>query len=483
MYLSILVLPLLGSIGSGFLGRKLGITGSQFISCVCLGISSLFMTIAFYQVCLCGSPVEINLGSWIDSEFMTISWVFYFDQLTVMLGMAVLYCSTAIHIYSIYYLSSDPAKRSGKTLFRELLSNSGEALKLMIPNYNRKIISGWSNHSCMVTSHKIDENQMGYRGSKSDFIIKSVKEQRVDGSWWINPIHLRYTLMGFERNYQIKIPSKQLNIKKYSTLTYPSYVNPWFWTGLIDGEGSFTIVIDKNKNRNLGWRVQAKFQIGVHKRDLSLLLQLQQYLDGIGSIYIHPTLNKVNYSVDSNKQLVNLINHFDKYPLLTQKAADFMLFKQVVNLMTNKAHLTMEGLYKIINIKASMNLGLSDILKEEFKEFYSVERPIINTECIPDGNWLSGFVTGEGNFDVNISQSKNELGFRAQLRFRISQHIRDIKLMELIKIYLGSGSIYKYPSNNAVSLTIVNITDITSTIIPFFEKNPLLKIIWLYRLM
>jgi hypothetical protein len=108
MYLSILLLPLLGSIGSGFLGRKLGVTGSQFISCLCLGISSIFMTIAFYQVCLCGSPVEINLGSWIDSEFMTISWVFYFDQLTVMLGLAVLYCSTAIHIYSIYYLSSDP---------------------------------------------------------------------------------------------------------------------------------------------------------------------------------------------------------------------------------------------------------------------------------------------------------------------------------------------------------------------------------------
>ena len=108
MYLSILLLPLLGSIGSGFLGRKLGTTGSQLISCSFLGLSSILMTIAFYQVCLCGSPVEINLGSWIDSEFMTISWVFLFDQLTVMLGMAVLYCSTAIHIYSIYYLETDP---------------------------------------------------------------------------------------------------------------------------------------------------------------------------------------------------------------------------------------------------------------------------------------------------------------------------------------------------------------------------------------
>ena len=123
-----------------------------------------------------------------------------------------------------------------------------------------------------------------------------------------------------------------------------------------------------------------------------------------------------------------------------------------------------------------MNLGLSDMLKDEFKEYNSVERPIINTEGIPDPNWLSGFVTGEGNFDVNITQSNNKLGFRVQLRFRISQHIRDKNLMGLIKIYLGSGSIYKYPSNNAVSLTIVNITDITTTIIPFFEKNPLLGV-------
>ena len=49
------------------------------------------------------------------------------------------------------------------------LSNSGEALKLMGPSYSRKAISGWSNYSCTVTSHKIDENKMGDRGSKSDF--------------------------------------------------------------------------------------------------------------------------------------------------------------------------------------------------------------------------------------------------------------------------------------------------------------------------
>jgi NADH-ubiquinone oxidoreductase chain 5 len=108
MYLSIIILPLLGSLVSGLLGRKVGVTGSHFVTCTCLILSSLLMTIAFYEVGLSGSPVHINLGSWIESELMSISWEFYFDQLTVSLGLAVLYCSSLIHIYSIDYLSSDP---------------------------------------------------------------------------------------------------------------------------------------------------------------------------------------------------------------------------------------------------------------------------------------------------------------------------------------------------------------------------------------
>jgi len=81
---------------------------------------------------------------------------------------------------------------------------------------------------------------MGNRGSKSEIcsfccynnkIVQiPVKEQRVDGSWSIvnkKNILLRCTLMDFERNYQVKILSKQFSVKNYSTFTYPSYVNPY----------------------------------------------------------------------------------------------------------------------------------------------------------------------------------------------------------------------------------------------------------------
>nr|YP_010846108.1 NADH dehydrogenase subunit 5 [Cyathus pallidus]WEV87295.1 NADH dehydrogenase subunit 5 [Cyathus pallidus] len=108
MYLSIIILPLLSSLASGFLGRKIGVTGSHFITCSSLILTSLLITIAFYEVGIVGSPVYINLNSWLDIGIISINWEFYFDQLTVSLGLAVIYCSTLIHIYSIDYLSSDP---------------------------------------------------------------------------------------------------------------------------------------------------------------------------------------------------------------------------------------------------------------------------------------------------------------------------------------------------------------------------------------
>ena len=76
-----------------------------------------------------------------------------------------------------------PVKCLGKALLWAKLSNSGDALKLLVPSHVRKYMSGWSNYPCTVTSQKMLETKMGYRGSKS--VYTTVKEQRVDGSWSI----------------------------------------------------------------------------------------------------------------------------------------------------------------------------------------------------------------------------------------------------------------------------------------------------------
>jgi hypothetical protein len=38
-----------------------------------------------------------------------------------------------------------------------------------------------------------------------------------------------------------------------------------------------------------------------------------------------------------------IIDFFDKYPLITQKLADYLLFKQVFEMIKNKEHLTIKG--------------------------------------------------------------------------------------------------------------------------------------------
>ena len=64
--------------------------------------------------------------------------------------------------------------------------------------------------------------------------------------------------------------------------------------------------------------------------------------------------------MSSLKEIAVLIEHFYKYPLITQKFADFYLFRQAIELIKQKEDLTKEGLQKLVNIKASLNLGLSD---------------------------------------------------------------------------------------------------------------------------
>ncbi len=108
MYLSIVTLPLLGSIVSGFFGRKVGVSGAQLITCLSVIITTILAIVAFFEVGLNNISVSITLFRWIDSEWFNIIWGFQFDSLTVSMLIPVLIISSLVHIYSIGYMSSDP---------------------------------------------------------------------------------------------------------------------------------------------------------------------------------------------------------------------------------------------------------------------------------------------------------------------------------------------------------------------------------------
>jgi hypothetical protein len=72
-----------------------------------------------------------------------------------------------------------------------------------------------------------------------------------------------------------------------------------------------------------------------------------------------------------------IIDHFYNFPLITQKWSDFQLFKAAFELVKCKKHLTLDGLEKIVSIKASMNLGLPGDLKLAFPKFIPIARPLL----------------------------------------------------------------------------------------------------------
>ena len=108
------------------------------------------------------------------------------------------------------------------------------------------------------------------------------------------------------------------------------------------------------------------------KRTYALLEQIQSFF-GVGANHGN---DSVQFRVGSLVDLKVIINHFDKYPLLSQKLGDFQLFRRVVEIMMRKEHLTPGGLQQIVNIRASINNGLSDSLKIAFPDTAPVIRPL-----------------------------------------------------------------------------------------------------------
>jgi hypothetical protein len=258
-------------------------------------------------------------------------------------------------------------------------------------------------------------------------------------------------------------------------VTESQNLDPWFVSGFVDGEGSFVVILAKNDKLKSGWRVQAVFSIGLHGKDLALLKQIQTYFHGIGDIYHKKSDGSYQYTISNIKDIKDiLIPHFENYPLITQKKADFILFKSVVELIIDKEHLSRAGVEKIVGLKASLNKGLPEGLKAAFPHVNSVPRPQVECQQISHPYWLAGFASGEGHFFVNTP--KTDRGVQVQLRFSISQHSRDANLIKYLVEYLDCGVYCLRLDRKVVEFTVTKYSSQIEKIIPFFHKYPIVGV-------
>jgi len=250
-------------------------------------------------------------------------------------------------------------------------------------------------------------------------------------------------------------------------------LNPFYVTGFIDAEGCFHISIINNNELKTGKSVRARFQISLNKKDKTLLEQINNFFS-VGKV-IDRGDDVFYYQISTVKDLMLVINHFEKYPLISEKHADFLLFKDVLEIIKREEHLTMEGLKKILSFKATLNNGLPGSLKADFPDVIPVLRPLVNSPQSLDPNWVSGFADGEGCFFINIYKKKESvLGEGVNLVFKITQDKRNNELLTSFVEFFGCGGVYNQsPAGNVKDFIVKKFSDLTQKIIPFFETFPL----------
>ncbi len=110
MEVSILALPLIASIISGFFGKFIGDRNSEIVTSLLVSISAVLSAIVFYEVIFNQYEENIKIATWINSGSLEVNWSMKIDALSSVMLVVVTFISALVHIYSIGYMSHDPHK-------------------------------------------------------------------------------------------------------------------------------------------------------------------------------------------------------------------------------------------------------------------------------------------------------------------------------------------------------------------------------------
>ena len=461
MYLAIIILPLLGSIVSGFFGRKIGVTGAQTITCAAVIITTIMAVVAFFEVGLNNIPVLIEVCRWIDSESLYILWAFHFDSLTVyfvviFLNMikigAVLVWIQLYKLILIQILKIVNPLKIANPLKKKFFFNTLCGLWLiknpLCPNHRGK---------GFIYSYGVGPK----REDSTTYNTISSSTQRISYS------ELSSSCMN-------SLPSRDANLD-VSTLisTMDSDFLQWF-VGFTDAQGSFVInrLIGKDKKTTSSFTFM--FKIALHKDNEMVLRYINNKL-GIGGVRLYK--DECIFSVTNQKGMALLIEIFDKYNLNTTKFLDYLDLKEAFLFYTNRSKdLNPEMVSSnILELKNRMNTNRINF-----------ERPMSSAINISK-SWLLGFIEGDGSFflrrdNIIPTFSIEVAGVQLPVMLKIKEFLENSLGFDTYSLYkLKNSSIIAVTTSNSrenakssISLIIKNINVLNNYFIPFFDTNKFL---------
>lgn len=148
----------------------------------------------------------------------------------------------------------------------------------------------------------------------------------------------------------------------------PKILSVDYLVGLTDGEGCFYVNIRPSRSKQPYSTVELHFYLKLRGDHLELLNKVKESF-GCGAVY-HQSESRANHSecfrfeINSRRDIFNtLIPLFDKYPLQGPKQNDYLLFRQVAEIVRDKSRLTATQIAKIGKLKRKMNLGVRRVWK------------------------------------------------------------------------------------------------------------------------
>jgi LAGLIDADG DNA endonuclease family protein len=92
-------------------------------------------------------------------------------------------------------------------------------------------------------------------------------------------------------------------------------------------------------------------------------------------------------------------------------------------------------------------------------------------------SYIAGYVDGEGSFSVSVQRNPTcRVGFQLIPEFHVSQNGDRAQVLELIQERLGCGRIRPNSTRDrALVLVVRKREDLLESVIPFFERNPMLS--------
>jgi hypothetical protein len=418
MYLSIIILPLLGSIVSGFFGRKVGVTGSRILSCLSIITTTILAIISFFEVGFNNNPISINLFKWLDSESFNMVWNFQFDSLTV---------NSADSSYIWWILAVLVGIQLCKVIFLFIINSFLNIIKQMFK------------------------------------LIKNINFSSL--------LQLSSFFRGLEINNRILSKSYSTKQDKFYLWEEENFLK-WF-VGFSDAESNFNInILWKNDKVSIS-KFSFMFKIALHGDDANVLKLIKEKL-GIGNIRSYK--NEYIFNVTDKKGIEKLIQIFDKYNLNTTKYLDYLAFKKAFNIYNNK-----DKNQKIDTVKDAI-LELKESMNKKRVNFDRPDEIVINKYWLlgfieGDGSFFMRRDNLVPTFAIELSAIQlpvilkikefleNNLGFDQYSLFKL----RNSSIISITKNNARENS------KASVSLIIKNIRVLHNYLIPFFNEMEFLS--------